>query len=329
MFGTSVLWIGPRNPDADTLRHASAAGFQVYLADSVDDGRALLESQAPAVVVVAQPGPIDGARVRELAARAPMSWLVALVDTPEDIADALASGANDAVPFDQESIATRLLVWARAAGRVGESSHLVRELGDRLAGVEAELAMARRESRQLRELAHRDELTGLGNRRSFRSHVDQAVEVVRRYGGVISVVAADLDGMKLLNDSQGHPAGDAALARVAEVFRASLRGADHAARLGGDEFAVCLPSTGTEAARRVANRIRERISTLLLPGGHRLTMSMGVATVEGPKPELSADDLLSRADAALYDAKRSGRDRVAVDGAPVTSPERSRAGGVA
>lgn len=315
MHATSVLWIGDRGPGADTLRHAAAAGFQVYLADTVDDSRALLESQAPAVIVVAEAGPLEGEHVRELASRAPLSWLVALVDAPEDVADALASGAHDALTFDPEEISTRLLVWARAANRVGEASHLVRELGDRLAGMEAELALSRRESRQLRELAHRDELTGLGNRRSFRAHVDQAVEVARRYGGTSTVLVADLDGMKTLNDALGHPAGDTALARVADVFRASLRGADHAARLGGDEFAVCLPSTSAEAAQRVADRIRERVATLLLPGGHHLTISMGVATVVGPKPELSADDLVSRADAALYEAKRGGRDRVEVDAA--------------
>jgi diguanylate cyclase (GGDEF)-like protein len=166
------------------------------------------------------------------------------------------------------------------------------------------------------QLAHRDELTGLGNRRSFGAALDYALEYIGRYGGAISIVLVDLDGMKRINDQHGHPAGDAALRTVADVLRTSTRTTDHAARLGGDEFGIVMPQTRGGEAALVSERIRERIASLVLPGGARLSASFGVASVEGPGPSpvtrggFAGDELFSRADKALYEAKRHGKNRV-------------------
>jgi diguanylate cyclase (GGDEF)-like protein len=127
------------------------------------------------------------------------------------------------------------------------------------------------------------------------------------------VVALDLDGMKSLNDTCGHPTGDAALCTVAEVLRASLRSVDHAARLGGDEFGIVMPATNAPAAAQVAERIRNRIEQLLLPRGLRLSASFGVAADERPQRGATGFNLVARADAALYAAKRDGKNRVVTE----------------
>lgn len=166
---------------------------------------------------------------------------------------------------------------------------------------------------RLERLSTHDELTGLANRRLFGRHLERALARADRYHHPLSVLALDLDHFKQLNDRCGHAAGDAALKAVAAVLRESLREVDTVARAGGEELWVLLAHTGEEGAREVAEKLRRRIAALDIEGadgqplGH-LSVSIGVATRH---PGESATALLGRADAALYDAKRSGRDRVA------------------
>ena len=182
--------------------------------------------------------------------------------------------------------------------------------------LERELERLKRENRALREQAHQDDLTGLGNRRSFRRHLEQAVELTDRYGTSFAVMVLDLDGMKQLNDRAGHPAGDLALSRVGDALRAQIRSVDHAARLGGDEFAVVMPHVTAPQATLVAERIRQHIATLPCPGDVRVTASFGVTMLTPSlEPGVDADELFARADQALYQAKRAGRDRVVLDDA--------------
>lgn len=259
-------------------------------------------------VVLAAIGEHDDAAstVRALLPGIGSAALVAVCVRRDQQLAAFAAGAHDAVCTRRaEEIAMRAMVWLRAAERT---------------------AALERENARLRDLAHRDELTDLGNRRSFHGQLEYTLELARRYGGVVTVVLADLDGMKRLNDTHGHPAGDAALRRVADVFRASIRAADWAARLGGDEFAVVMPRATATAAAAVAERIRGRIESLLLPGGYRLSASFGIASLEtAPRGVgFAAEELFSRADAALYEAKRAGKNRIVIDG--VTAPFRALAG---
>lgn len=117
----------------------------------------------------------------------------------------------------------------------------------------------------------------------------------------------DVDVFKTYNDAFGHPAGDEVLRRVGAILRKASRGSDMAARFGGEEFSVILPHTGTDGAAIIAERIRRAVESADLP--HRkVTVSLGTATFEG-KPCVESD-LLAAADAALYEAKRSGRNRV-------------------
>ena len=155
-----------------------------------------------------------------------------------------------------------------------------------------------------------DELTGLANRRFFRDALETELLRAERFENPLSVIVADLDDFKLVNDRYGHHAGDEVLKAFAEVLRGRVRGVDLAARLGGEEFAVLLPETGAEGAEALAESLRQAISDLVVPFDSseiRVTVSFGVAAF--PQTH-TADDLLNAADSALYRAKRQGKDRV-------------------
>jgi diguanylate cyclase (GGDEF)-like protein len=179
---------------------------------------------------------------------------------------------------------------------------------------------------QIQQQALTDALTGCYNRRSFEMQLDRELRVARRGRQPLSLVMLDLDRFKQLNDSVGHDAGDAALRKLGDCFRQELRGADSAARFGGDEFALILPQSYPEAALVVAERVRACIERIEIPGFGYLSASMGLATF--PAHGSSRSELVQAADAALYSAKRAGRNRVCVadqiqldslSGAPVTS----------
>jgi diguanylate cyclase (GGDEF)-like protein/PAS domain S-box-containing protein len=155
-----------------------------------------------------------------------------------------------------------------------------------------------------------DHLTGAANRRSMETLVRQEVSRTRRYGTLSSLIAIDIDHFKRVNDRHGHIVGDAIIKAVVECLRAELRSADSVARWGGEEFLVLLPETEHEEAVRVAERMRQRVATHAFGEVDHVAISLGVATARiGDRVR----DLLARADAALYRAKREGRNRVVAD----------------
>lgn len=163
----------------------------------------------------------------------------------------------------------------------------------------------------LADLAQRDPLTGLANRRTFEEALRREVARARRSGAPLAVAALDVDHFKRVNDAHGHPAGDAVLAAVAARAAAALRAGDLLARVGGEEFAALLPGAGLAAAAEVAERVRAAIAGAPLEADGRslsVTASLGCAALEPSDPDGAA--LLARADARLYQAKRAGRDRV-------------------
>ncbi len=165
-----------------------------------------------------------------------------------------------------------------------------------------ELANARLET-----LAESDSLTGLRNHGALQARVEAEFAHAREVGVPLAVVMVDVDRFKAFNDDFGHPAGDRALVRIAEVLRGCARETDLVARYGGEEFAVVLAATDRVGAEIVAHRIRERVAAAVLPE-RQVTASVGVALLD-PAHRTHAD-LLADADRALYTAKRAGRDRV-------------------
>ena len=165
---------------------------------------------------------------------------------------------------------------------------------------------------RVREMSIRDSLTALYNHRHILELVAQAVERADRYHEPVSVLMADIDYFKAVNDEHGHLAGDALLRELADLLRDSLRQVDAVGRYGGEEFLILLPHTGYDEACLLAERIRARVQACAFRVGdrtHRLTLSLGVFSCPSPLVSTAAD-LVREADRALYRAKGTGRNRV-------------------
>ncbi len=165
--------------------------------------------------------------------------------------------------------------------------------------------------KELYSLSRTDPLTGLYNRRFFEERAADYMKISDRHSLPLTLLMADLDFFKSVNDEFGHDAGDAVLKTFADLVRGACRGGDIVARIGGEEFALLLPMTEPNNALRLADRIRTVLRTRCrLPDGRGMTCSLGAARYRPPE---TLDDLLKRADMALYRAKHEGRDRVCLD----------------
>lgn len=166
--------------------------------------------------------------------------------------------------------------------------------------------------KQLSRLATHDPLTGTLNRRAFDQATHTELDRADRYGHVFCVALLDLDHFKRINDEYGHAAGDQVLKSFATCCRQQLRATDYLARFGGEEFIILLVDTGLEDARQLLERTREAVQGLIveeLPKGQRIRFSAGLTQWQAGD---TLDALVRRADKALYQAKRSGRDRIAI-----------------
>ena len=164
-----------------------------------------------------------------------------------------------------------------------------------------------RTAERMRALAHTDALTGLGNRRQGDLWLEREVQRAARYARPFSVLMIDIDRFKRLNDQHGHAAGDRVLADLANELVGMVRASDAVVRWGGEEFLVLAPETGLDDAVQLAELMRRQIAKMPLGEAHRATISIGVAT---HRTGDDAESLVARADAALYMAKRSGRNAV-------------------
>jgi diguanylate cyclase (GGDEF)-like protein len=176
-----------------------------------------------------------------------------------------------------------------------------------LAVAMAGLQKLRGSQAQLARLATQDQLTTVLNARAFSERLTQELERNRRYPRPLALLYLDLDNFKVINDSHGHQTGDAVLRLVADAMRSSVRQSDVVGRLGGDEFAVILPETDAQLADGAAKRLAASLRNVF-KGTPNVTASIGVVSCSAT--EASTDDLLRRADQAMYDAKRLGKDRV-------------------
>ncbi|WP_323249158.1 diguanylate cyclase [Synechococcus sp. CCY9202] len=191
-------------------------------------------------------------------------------------------------------------------------------------------ALLQKSEQSLKELAVRDPLTGLFNRRGFLERAIPELTRSQRYQSPLALLMLDLDHFKQVNDRWGHETGDGVLQRLAQLFEASMRGGDLVARQGGEEFVILLSHTGPEEALQIAERIRQNAAAIIhhapakdamadSPSSasapdFQVTLSIGCAIAE---PGVDIDALLAHADAALYAAKEGGRNRVVAAGNPV------------
>jgi two-component system, cell cycle response regulator len=223
------------------------------------------------------------------------SYLILLTShtNKEQVIEGLAAGADDYLtkPFHPGELVARVGVGRRII-------ELHRQ-------VEAK-------NRQLEELALTDPLTGLHNRRAIDLWVNSQLSAAARHDFSLWVVMADLDRFKTVNDTYGHDAGDIVLKSFAEILKANTRKSNICGRLGGEEFLIVLTHGDQEQVGIAIERVRRSLETEEFRFGHdviRVTASFGVAGFRGPEPT-EFNTLLARADAALYSAKRQGRNRV-------------------
>ena len=206
----------------------------------------------------------------------------------KDVITGLKAGADDYVikPFDKEELKCRV------------------NIGRRIIELE----------RRILELASTDFLTKVLNRRAFINRMEEEIQRARRKEAPLSLVMADIDYFKKINDSYGHQAGDIVLQRFAKQLSSSLRKYDLVGRYGGEEFVICLPGTDSLPARSVAERIRKKVEKMRieLPDSSHLiqvTASFGVASLSMASEPI-IDSLTNLADEAMYQAKLRGRNRV-------------------
>jgi diguanylate cyclase len=193
---------------------------------------------------------------------------------------------------------------------INQSSVLERMLLESNAAMEE----MRRDLEHVRREAMTDGLTGLANRKAFDGEFDRLFQDAARSKGSFTLLMLDIDHFKSFNDNFGHQVGDQVLRLVARTLKDSIKGKDFAARYGGEEFSIILPDTDLAGAVIVGNALRKAVaskdvinrSTGKILG--RITMSVGVAQFDGDK---TPDDLIERADSALYIAKHNGRNQVA------------------
>jgi two-component system cell cycle response regulator len=284
-------------------RQLRGAGYSVETAQDGNEALARILDGSFQILVTDwdMPG-IDGAtlcrRVRE--AHLPVYLYILLLtghDAPADIVTGLEAGADDYVK--KPARAPELLARLKTGSRIVQLERSLRASNE-----------------QIRLLSITDALTGTYNRRYLNDELVREIERSRRYSRPLSVVMADLDHFKRINDEHGHPAGDDVLRGFADLLRASTRQSDWIARYGGEEFIIVLPDTDLMGAVATAEKIRLTCASAPMPAARGLitvTASFGVAVVESEADPTTTDTaaaLLGRADAALYRSKDAGRNRV-------------------
>ena len=283
-----------------TLR---AAGHEVLEAGGAQRVVALCRERRPDVLVLAADlCDRDHVAVVELVKADPVVFRTAIVLIepadlePETGAQLLRRGVHDFLlePVRDAELVSRVL----AAGRM---KILQEELVDQTARLESQL--------------FEDPLTQLKNRRFLFSQLGSLISGARRHGRPLAVAMVDLDRFKAINDVHGHMVGDAALVAAGEALRRALRAEDVLGRIGGEEFLALLPDTDEEAAAHAAERLRAAVAAAVSPVP--LTASVGYAVLHGDE---APDELVRRADEALYAAKAAGRDAVR---GPATLPRRT------
>jgi diguanylate cyclase (GGDEF)-like protein len=303
-MNTSILIIDDskkvRQEIVDILKSAGLFSFFFEAADGIEGFKMVLE-KTPDIILcdIEMPG-MDGftfLRMRNTRNEL-QSIPVIMVTGREESASkiqGLELGASDYVtkPFDPGEFLARIKVQLK-----------IKTLQDQL----------KKSNEMLLELSRTDPLTGLHNRRQMMEILEKEMERSKRTGDPLSLILIDVDNFKKINDIYGHQRGDQVLKNLGRIFRKHLRQYDSVARFGGEEFSLIMPSTDCAEAFGIADRVRQEVAQMVDAEVEALkvTISLGVA-VYFPGQVQSSDDLIRKADFALYRAKQAGRNRVLAD----------------
>lgn len=273
-------------------------GFRVETANTGEEAMERLTRTSPDLILldINMPGMGGLEALKQIRAREPYTWVifVSARNATNDIILGLDTGADDYLckPFEPLELLARVRAQLR-----------IKDVTDKLAAANA----------KLQALVDIDDLTGLYNMRSIYTKLENEIGRARRNKMAVAVIMLDLDNFKRVNDSHDHLFGSFVLSEVGKIIRNNIRGVDFGARYGGDEFLIALSDTTAEGASLFAERLRKVIMATLFQKDRdsmRLTGSFGVGVYDSSLEQISARDLVRSADHALYEAKRSGKNRV-------------------
>jgi len=300
MIGNFTVLVVDDQPDKQTLLKIAlqTAGYEVRIANDGVEGLAAVESYPPDLIITDVMMPrMDGYELARRVRANPQTKFIPII-----IQSAARGDAQD----------------LRRGAEVGALGYITDP-------TDLDLLLAR--TRTLldfkgyldtcEEAAFTDHLTGLANRRRFERQLDREVTRTLRYGRPFCLLLLDIDHFKKVNDTYGHEAGDEAIRYLTKTLQAETRGIDLSARIGGEEFAVILPETDFVGGYDVAERLCRAIRETKVPVVGNITASFGVA--EFPVCAATGRELLAVADAAMYEAKRQGRNRVERAACPAES----------
>ena len=304
---TRILVVDDVPDNVDILdARLSSRGYDVVTATNGQEALDRVHGEAPHLILCDVMMPvIDGFEVsRRIKSDTTLPFipiiLVTAKDTAEDIVEGLEAGADDYIskPYNFKELEARVRAMLR-----------IKRLQDELDLKNRELEVA---NKRLRKLSITDGLTELFNHRHVHELLHDEWERSLRSGEPVGVAMLDLDRFKSINDTYGHPTGDVILYETARIIRETAREIDMVGRYGGEEFIAILPNTSEEDAAKFAERVREQVESHVYrdeANEIRMTVSCGVASAPVAGVD-SPEALLKSADAALYVAKESGRNRV-------------------
>ena len=281
----------------DILKRARLFDKYLEAENGIEGFKILLNNDIDLIICDVLMPKIDGFKFLNMAKEKlesdniPLIMLTAVGNNEEKI-KALELGATDYVtkPFDEGELLARVKVQLK-----------IKSLQDKLKNA----------NKRLEDLSNIDGLTGLYNRRHLMEVLSQEFEEGKRYSTNLSFIMLDIDDFKSINDLYGHQKGDMVLKEIGKLLKRNLRSTDIVGRYGGEEFAIILPQTDIKGARITAERIRKQVEKHRFEGLNRVTISLGVSSNKNCN---SIDELIKRADNALYSAKRKGKNRVEVEG---------------
>lgn len=290
-----VLIVDDSPINVKVLNQALRDDYEVFFATSGEDALQVISTAVPDIVLldVVMPG-MDGYEICRVLKGDPVTR-----DIPVIFITGMTDEADEAVGLELGAVDYITKPFSPGIVRLRVRNHI--EL--------------KRQKDLLREISHRDGLTGLANRRAFDEQIEQEWRRSVRAQGPLSLLMVDVDQFKSYNDKYGHLAGDDCLRRVAQaMYQACKRAGDMVARYGGEEFACILPKTDHEGACVVASAMRANVEALKIRNAVSrislwVTVSVGAATA-WPTRAMQAEGVLTFADSLLYEAKRTGRNRV-------------------